>query len=117
MAVFAVEEPIPESALLVGLGIVGSGDDPAGLAVEEIPAAGASERAVRIEGPAAEGETSYGLAYLYEGETIVLLIRGADEALQDGAADLRRIEAGISIPVGAVEEAAQTGEVEPVVEL
>ncbi len=117
VAAFAVEESVPESALLVALGIAG-GDEPSeAIAVAEIPPVGASERAVRMAGPAIDDGTSYGLAYLYEGETIVLLVRGADEALRDRAADLGLIEAGITVPASAVEETVPVEEAAPVVEL
>jgi len=114
---FAVEEPVPESALLVALGIAG-GDEPSeAIAVEEIPPVGASERAVRMAGPPVDGGTSYGLAYLYEGETIVLLVRGSDEALRDRAADVGLIEAGIAVPASAVEETVPVEDAAPVVGL
>ncbi len=117
VTVFTVEESVPESALLVVLGIVGADGPSEEIAVEEIPPAGASERAVRIAGPLEDEVSSYGLAYLYEGETVVLLVRGGEEALQDRAADLELIEAGITVPAAAVEETGGAEEAEPVVEL
>jgi len=117
VTVSAVEESVPESALLVALGIVGADGPSEAIAVEEIPPVGASERAVRISRPSADGSVRYGLAYLYEGETIVLLVRGGDEALRERAADLELIEAGITVPATAGEETEAAGEVEPVVEL
>ncbi len=117
VTVSAVEESVPESALLAALGIAGADGPSEAIAVEEIPPVGASERAVRIARPSADGETRYGLAFLYEGETIVLLVRGDDEALRDRAADLELIEAGITVPAASVEETEGAGDVEPVVEL
>ena len=117
VTVSAVEESVPESALLVALGIVGVDGPSEAIAVEEIPPVGASERAVRVARPSADGSARYGLAYLYEGETIVLLVRGGDEALRERAADLELIEAGIAVPAAAVEETEAAGEIEPVVEL
>lgn len=111
---FAVEEPVPEAALLLALGITNAEPGSEAVAVEEIRLAGASERAVKISGPADEDGTSYGLAYLYEGESIVLLVRGSEEALGARAEDLERIEAGIEIPAA---EAAPVQEAAPVVEL
>ncbi len=115
VTVLAVEEPIPEAALVRALGIVCSDEESGAIPVEEIPSAGASERAVRITGPASDGESSYGLAYLYGGETVVILVRGDPRALESRAEDLARIGAGISVPAGA--ETAPSGEVAPVVEL
>jgi len=117
VTVSAVDESVPESALLVALGIVGADGPSEAIAVEEISPVGASERAVRIARPSADGSARYGLAYLYQGETIVLLVRGGDEALRERAADLELIEAGITVPAAAVEETEGAGEVEPVVEL
>ncbi len=117
VTVSVVEETVPESALLVALGIVGVDGAPEEFAVEEISPVGASERAVRIALPSADGSARYGLAYLYEGETVVLLVRGGEEALRDRAADLELIEAGIAVPAAAVEETGGAGEAEPVVEL
>jgi hypothetical protein len=78
---------------------------------------GTTERAVKVTGPANGDEASYGLAYLYEGETIVLLVRGNGKALENRAEDLELIEAGIMVPAAAAEETAPVEEAAPVVEL
>ncbi len=115
--IFSVEQEIPEVALLLALGIIDADPASEAVAVEEISPVGATERAVKITGPADEDETSYGLAYLYEGESIVLLVRGDKKALENRTEDLGRIEAGIAIPAAAGEETTPVEEAEPVVEL
>lgn len=117
VTIFSVEQEIPEAALLLALGIIDADPASEAVAVEEISPAGATERAVKIAGPADEDETSYGLAYLYEGESIVLLVRGDKKALENRTEDLGRIEAGIAIPAAAGEETTPVEEAEPVVEL
>jgi hypothetical protein len=117
VTVFSVEQEVPEAALLLALGIVGSDEASGAVAVEEIPAVGTTERAVKVTGPANGDEASYGLAYLYEGETIVLLVRGNGKALENRAEDLELIEAGIMVPAAAAEETAPVEEAAPVVEL
>ena len=117
VTIFSVEQEVPEAALLLARGSVGSDETSGAIAVAEIPPVGATERAVRITGPANDDEASYGLAYLYEGETIVLLVRGDEKALEDRAEDLDRIEAGITVPAAAGEETAPVEEAAPVVEL
>ncbi len=115
VTVGVVEEPIPETALLVALGIVGS-DETGGL-VEELPAAGASERAVRMTGPAIDARESYGLAYLYEGTTVILIVRGSADGLALRADDLALIETGVTVPAPAGDEAMPAEEGEPAVAL
>ncbi len=115
--IFSVEQEIPEAALLLALGIIDADPASEAVAVEEISPVGAAERAVKISGPADEDETSYGLAYLYEGESVVLLVRGDEKALEHRAEDLGRIEAGIAIPAAAGEETTPVKEAAPVVEL
>ena len=115
VTVGVVEEPIPETALLVALGIVGS-DEMGGL-VEELPAAGASERAVRMAGPSGDGYASYGLAYLYEGMTLILVVSGSADDLALRADDLALIEAGVTVPAPIGDEAAPVEEEEPAVAL
>ncbi len=117
VTIFSVEQEVPEAALLLALGIVGSDETSGAIAVAEIPPAGATERAVKITGPANGDEASYGLAYLYEGETIVLLVRGDEQALANRAEDLDRIESGIAVPAAAVEETIPVEEAAPIVEL
>lgn len=114
---FAVEESIPEAALLFALGIIDA--DPASdtVAVEGIPPAGASERAVKIAVPASGNEVSYGLAYLYDGESVVFLVRGDGKALEDRVQDLELIETGIMVPAVTGEETKLVEEAAPVVEL
>jgi len=114
---FTVEESIPEAALLVALGIVDADPASEAVAVEEIPAVGASERAVKIAVPASGNEVSYGLAYLHNGESIVFLVRGDGKALETRAEDLEFIEAGIMVPAAAGEETSPAEEASPVVEL
>jgi len=117
VSVFATDEEIPETALLSALGMVGddcpAGDNP----VRDIAPAGASERAVRIAGPRSGDEASYGLGYLYEGETLVVLVRGSEDAIERVADDLTRIEESLEIPAAPVEEAAPAEEPAPLVEL
>ena len=96
--VSSVEQLVPEAALLLALGIVEAEPGSAPVAVEEVAPPGAAERAVKITGPATDGNASYGFAYLYEEGTILLLVRGDEAALEDRAADLDRIESGILIP-------------------
>lgn len=115
VTVSVVEEPIPETALLMALGIVGS-DETGGL-VEERPAAGASERAVRMAGPSSDGLASYGLAYLYEGTSVVLVVRGSADNIALRADDLALIEAGVTVPAPTGDEAAPLEEAEPAVAL
>jgi len=98
VTIFSTEAEVPEAALLSALGVVGS-DEQGSFEVEEIDAGGA-DRAVRIE--ASQGaEADYGLAYLYGGETVVVLVRGDAEEIDARAAVLERIEAGISVPAAA----------------
>jgi len=116
-SVFLMDEEIPESALLSALGMVGD-DCPAGEnPVEEVAPAGASERAVRIAGPQSGDEASYGLGYLYEGETLVVLVRGSEDGIERVADDLTRIEESLEIPAAPLEEAAPAEEPAPLVEL
>ena len=117
MTIFSVEQEVPEAALLLALGIIDADPASEAMAVEEISPAGATERAVKIRGPADGDETSYGLAYLYEGESTVLLVRGDGKALESRAEDLAFIEAGIRVPAAADEVATPAEEVEPLVEL
>jgi hypothetical protein len=114
VTVSSVEQLVPEAALLFALGITNAEPGSEPVAVEEVSPPGAAERAVKISGPANAGDASYGFAYLYEGETIVLLVRGDEAALADRSADLDRIEAGIAIPAA---ETPPEEEVAPVVEL
>ena len=114
---FAVEEPIPETALLVALGLVGPDGASEAIGAEELPLVGASERGIRITGPTCEGEASYGLAYLYEGQSIVLLVRGDEGALEDRREELDLIEAGITVPASVDAETGPVEEPVPVVEL
>jgi len=111
--VFATDGDVPEAVLLSALGIVGS-DEKGSFEVEEIDAGGA-ERAVRIEAPNG-ADARYGLAYLHEGETIVVLVYGDAEAIEARAAALDRIESGISVPAAAA-PATPVEETAPVVEL
>jgi len=118
VTVFAVEESVPETALLHALGILDSEEEDRGLlAVEEIPAPGEAERAVRIAGPVDGGLASYGLAYLYGEETIVVLVRGEETAIGARGSELDRIESGLRIPAAAAGETAPNGEAATVVEL
>jgi len=117
VTVFTVEESVPETALLVALEIVGADGESEAVDVEEVAPVGASERAVRIAGPSDEGEASYGLAYLYEGQSIVLLVRGTERALEDRRDDLDLIETGITVPASVDVETGPIEEPAPVVEL
>ena len=117
VTIFSVEQEVPEAALLLALGIIDADPASEAMAVEEISPAGATERAVKIWGPADGDETSYGLAYLYEGESTVLLVRGDGKALESRAEDLAFIEAGIRVPAAADEVTTPAEEVEPLVEL
>jgi len=117
VSVFTAEESVPETALLVALGIAGADGESEAVAAEEVEPVGASERAVRIAGPLSEGEASYGLAYLYEGQSVILLVRGAEESLRSRRDDLGLIEGGITVPAPADTQAAPLEERAPVVEL
>jgi hypothetical protein len=108
------EEAVPEAALLAALGLVGS-DEQGSFDVEETDAGGA-ERAVRIAAPAEEGDAEYGLAFLYEGKTILMLVRGSADAIAARTSALRRIESGISVPAAPAVE-VPVEEAAPVVEL
>ncbi len=116
ISIFAAEEPVPESALLHAMGLIDAEAEHGSLAVEAIPA-GASERAVRIAGPTDAGDVRYGLAYLYEGESIVVLVRGDESAIEARRASLDRIESAIAVPAAQVPEDVPLGDVEPVVQL
>jgi hypothetical protein len=117
VTVFSVEQPVPEAALLVALGITDSVSPDEAVTVEELSPSGEAERAVRIAGPAEEGKIRYGLAYLYQGESIVVLVRGSVTALRERSGDLDLIETGIRIPAAIDEESAPIQEEAPVVEL
>jgi hypothetical protein len=117
VTVSSVEEPVPEAALLLALGITDAEPGSEPVAVEGVSPPGAAERAVKIIGPADDGEASYGVGYLYEGRTIVLLVRGSGKALEDRFAELGRIEAGIAIPAVVSQDTVPVEDLAPVVEL
>jgi len=106
----ASEEEVPEVALLHALGMLDQegGEDPP--LVREIPPVGQSERGVKMLAPKAEAGGGYGLAYAYDGWTLVVLVRGPDLAVGGAAGDLARIEAGISVPAATRIDAASEGE-------
>ena len=114
VTIYATDEPIPETVLLDALGLAGADRGTPPFEVEEAPVAGASERAVRI---APTDGSGYGLGYLYEGGTVVFLVRGDSEAVEDRAAALARIESGFAVPAEEEEEETPAESTAPVVEL
>ncbi len=111
----SVDEPVPEAALLDALGIIEADEKPDALAVEEIETSADVVRGVRLAAATREEKAGYGLAYLLESETLLVLVSGDEQALEARAEELKKIEAGIVIP--ASEMAAPEPAIDPVVEL